>query len=94
MQKDRKILLERLSEEVDEIALEWRKKIEALSNQFNEASTKLSSKIRELKNVSSDQKIQLEKEIKSLKLSLNTKWNEWIELTNLTTKEFELVHAH
>ena len=50
--KDRKIILERLSHEVDEIAAEWRNKIETVSSHFEETSLNLNNKIRELKNVS------------------------------------------
>ena len=92
--KDRKIILERLSHEVDEIASEWRHKIETLSSHFEETSLNLNNKIRELKNVSDAQKAHLELEIKQLKKNLNKTWNEWIQLTQVTTKKFKLAHAH
>ena len=92
--KDRKIILERLSHEVDEIASEWRHKIETLSSQFEDTSLHLNNKIRELKNVSEAQKAHLELEIKQLKKHLNKTWNEWIQLTQVTTKKFKLAHAH
>ena len=54
----------------------------------------LNNKIRELKNVSEAQKTHLELEIKQLKKHLNKTWNEWIQLTQVTTKKFKLAHAH
>ena len=94
VQKDRKILLERLSEEVDEIAAEWKHKIETLSSRFEEISINLNNKIRELKGVRKSQKITLEKEIRLLKSNLNHTWKEWLDLTDITSKQFKLEHTH
>ena len=44
--------------------------------------------------MSAMQKAHLELEIKQLKKNLNKTWNEWIQLTQVTTKKFKLVHAH
>jgi len=92
VQKDRRLILNRLSEEVDEIASEWTHKVETLAEQFDEISSALSSKIRELKTVKGMQKIDLEKEVKALKSNLNTTWDEWIQLTRIAAKKFELAH--
>ena len=92
VQKDRRLILNRLSEEVDEIASEWTHKVETLAEQFDEISSALSSKIRELKTVKGMQKIDLEKEVKTLKSNLNTTWDEWIQMTRIAAKKFELAH--
>lgn len=94
VQKDRKIILDRLSEEVDEIASEWREKVEQLSSKFENISLNLNNKVRELKNVSDSQKLPLEEEVKQLKSHLDHTWKEWLELTQNATKQFKLAHSH
>ena len=94
VQKDKKLLLDRLSEEVDDIANEWKNKIHSLASRFEEISLNLNKKLRELKDARKNQKINLEKEIKQLRSNLNITWKEWIELTQRTTKQFKLVHSH
>ena len=94
VQKDRKIILDRLSEEVDEIASEWREKVEQLSSKFESISLNLNNKVRELKNVSDSQKLPLEEEVKQLKSHLDHTWKEWLELTQNATKQFKLAHSH
>lgn len=92
VQKDRRLILNRLSEEVDEIANEWTQKVEAISGQFDEIASVLSTKVRELKSVQGIHKVNLEKEIKALKSSLDSTWEDWIQLTRIAAKKFELAH--
>lgn len=92
--KDKKLIIEHLSHEVDEFASEMKVKVEELSKKFEDNSAKLMAKLRELKQASADQKVKLEEEIKALRIALKETWNEWVELTRTATKHYNLGHAH
>lgn len=94
IQKDRKMLVEHLSEEVDELATEMKHKIEELAGVFEEKAAALTTKVRELKQASAEQRANLEAEIKALRASLKETWDEWVALTRQATKQFHLAHDH
>ena len=94
IQKDRKLIVEHLSEEVDEAASELRAKIEALAAQFDAKTLELMNKLREFKDSSSTQRNALKNEIKLLRRSLKGHWGEWVELTKATVQQYDIVHAH
>jgi stearoyl-CoA desaturase (delta-9 desaturase) len=90
--KDKKMILEHLSHEMDDCAAELKLKLEELSVVFEEKATVLMAKLRELKQASSDQKKQLQVEVKSLRASLNITWDEWVEVTSNASKQYEFAH--
>ena len=94
VQKDKKMLLEHLSHEVDELTTEMGKKLEELSTAFEDKATLLMSKLRELKQATAAQRTRLRKEIKELRAALKKLWDEWGTLTRQTARQYHLVHAH
>lgn len=94
IQKDRKLILSHLSDEVDEAANELRIKIEDLSAHFDAKTQELMNKLRELKEVSQAQRSHLQAEIKELRRGLKQSWSEWIDLTATAARQYDLAHAH
>jgi stearoyl-CoA desaturase (delta-9 desaturase) len=94
IQKDRKLLIAHLNEEVDEAAQELRAKIEALASHFEANTQELMNKLREIKEASQAQRGKLQAEIKELRRGLKRSWSEWIDLTTATVRQYDIVHAH
>ena len=94
IQKDRKLILSHLSEEVDEAAVELRKKIEDLAAHFDAHTLELMNKLRELKEVSQAQRSKLQSEIKELRRGLKSSWSEWVDLTTAAVRQYDIAHAH
>ncbi|MEM1223520.1 MAG: fatty acid desaturase [Verrucomicrobiota bacterium] len=92
--KDKKMIFEHLSEEVDEIATELKARLEELSSSFEEKATMLKNKLRELKQATDEQRSKLEAEIKALRVALKKNWDEWVQLTKLVTTQYHLGHSH
>jgi stearoyl-CoA desaturase (delta-9 desaturase) len=90
--KDKKMILEHISHDMDERATELKVKLEELSVAFDEKAAILKAKLRELKQASAEQKKQLQKEIKSLRTSLKLTWDEWVEVTRSASKQYEFAH--
>ncbi|MFT4901269.1 MAG: stearoyl-CoA desaturase (delta-9 desaturase) [Lentimonas sp.] len=90
--KDKKMILEHLSDEVDELAAELKVKLEDLSVLFEEKSSAVMLKVRELKQANEEQRAHIQKEIKILRRSLKDTWNEWIALTRIAAREYQLAH--
>ena len=90
--KDKKMILEHLSHDMDDCAAELKLKLEELSVVFEEKAAVLMAKLRELKQASTDQKKQLQAEAKSLRASLNITWDEWVEVTSNASKQYEFAH--
>ena len=94
VQKDKKLILEHLSHEVDDLAAEMKQKLEELSTAFEDKAAILMNKVRELKQASADQRAKLQKEIKELRASLKETWDEWVALTRQATQQYQLAHTH
>jgi len=90
--KDKKMIIDHLNEEIDELATELKAKLEELSTIFEENATALMLKMRELKQASAGQKAKIQAEIKALKASLKETWNEWVEVTRMAAKQYQLAH--
>jgi hypothetical protein len=45
-----------------------------------------------LKQANAEQKKRIEAELKQLRSSLKSTWNEWLELTRMAVKTYELAH--
>ncbi len=94
VQKDKKLILEHLSHEVDDLATEIKERLEELSAAFEDKAVLLMNKIRELKQATAVQRARLKKEIKELRASLKKTWDEWAILTRQATRQYQLTHAH
>ena len=95
VRKDKKLLMERLHDEWDELAKEFRTKLEELSTRYEETSTLLTTKMRDLKDASAEKKKALQTEIRLLRQELQQYWRDWVRLTDLTLRHFHLEeHAH
>jgi stearoyl-CoA desaturase (delta-9 desaturase) len=92
--KDKKLILDHLSHEVDELATEFKHKLEEVADVFEDKAATLMQKARELKLASDEQSSHLQKEIKELRASLKITWNEWVALTRHATQHYELAHSH
>lgn len=92
--KDKKLILEHISAEMDEYAAQLRTRLEELSTAFEEQAAVLMKKLRELKEATDEQRAILQREIKALRASLKTTWDEWVELTRLAARQYQLAHAH
>ena len=90
--KDKKMILEHISEEMDEYATELKAKLEALSLTFDEKAAAIKVKIRELKKASNEHKNILKQEIKQLRASLKETWDEWVEVTQDAAKQYHFAH--
>lgn len=94
VQKDKKLILEHISEEMDEFATELKERLEELSEAFEEKASALMVKARELKQATAEQRKKLQAEIKALRASLKETWDEWVELTRLAASQYEFAHDH
>lgn len=90
--KDKKMILEHISEEMDEFAAELREKLEELSAAFEEKAAALMVKVRELKQATDEQRKRLQREISELRASLKQTWDEWIAVTRMAARQYEFSH--
>lgn len=90
--KDKKMILEHISDEVDEFANELRVRLEELSAAFEETAASLMIKLREIKHATDEQRKHLQKEIAALRASLREIWNEWVALTRQAAHQYEFAH--
>ncbi|MEX2380889.1 MAG: fatty acid desaturase [Opitutales bacterium] len=90
--KDKKMLLEHLSEEVDELASELRHRLEELATRFEANASVMIKKLSEFKKGSSDKRKQLRAEIRHLNAELRTLWKEWVSLTEMAAHRYQLAH--
>ena len=74
------------------MATDFKQKLEALSKLFDEKASAVMLKARELKQANAEQKNRIEAELKQLRTSLKSTWNEWLELTRMAVKTYELAH--
>ncbi|WP_269523839.1 acyl-CoA desaturase [Coraliomargarita parva] len=93
--KDKKMIIEHLShlgDDMDELASELKARLEDLAARFDEQSTALMLKIREMKKATAGQREKLVKEIHAMRSALKQIWNEWLEVTRMAAKEYQLAH--
>lgn len=90
--KDKKMILDHISGEMDELATELKQKLEELSDTFEEKASALMLKLRELKQASDDQRQAIQREIKALRQSLKETWKEWVEVTRMAANQYQLAH--
>lgn len=92
--KDKDLLLERFKTELDEKAIEFRKRAEELADAFEDKASVILAKVRELKDATDAKRKLLKQEIRELKRELRVYWNEWIELTQFAVRNYNLAHAY
>ena len=92
VQKDKKMILEHIRDDVDEYATELKERLEELSAKFEEKAALLVVKMRELKQASDEQRARIQKEIKALRASLKETWDEWVAVTRMAAQQYQFVH--
>ena len=92
VQKDKKMILQHLEEEMDAVAAELKVKLEELAKVFEEKAAEIMNKVRELKEATNEQKKKLLAELKTLRASLKETWSEWVALTGQVARQYELAH--
>ncbi len=92
VQKDKKLLLERLHHEMDEFASEMRTKLEELATAFEARASLMMKKLRECKEATSDRRRQLRAEIRHLEREMREMWREWVSLTKAAARQYQLAH--
>ena len=92
VQKDKKMLLERLGHEVDGRAAELRQRLEELAATFESNATAALQKLAEFKKASTEKRDEMRGEIRHLKAELRRTWKEWVRLTEITADNYELAH--
>jgi stearoyl-CoA desaturase (delta-9 desaturase) len=92
--RDKKLILEHLSEIADDTAADLKLRLEELSASFEEKSSALMLKVRELKKATDAQKERIKQEIKELRQALKKVWDEWVEVTRMIARQYEIAHSH
>ena len=90
--KDKKMIINHLGEEMDDLAADLKLKLEEVSALFEEQAAAIMLKARELKQASAEQQKTIQKEIKTLRASLKETWAEWVALTRQAAKDYQLAH--
>jgi stearoyl-CoA desaturase (Delta-9 desaturase) len=90
--KDKKLLMEHLAEEMDELAHDLRLRLEELASSFETHASTMMRKLAEFKKASAEKRHQLRAEIRQLRLELRRLWKEWVELTELAASRYQLSH--
>ena len=90
--KDKNLILEHMNEEIDEIAIEMKTKLEKLATSFEITASTLIAKINELKQATHEARAKINDEIKTLRAELKQNWKEWIVLTRMATKRYAIAH--
>lgn len=94
VRKDKSLLLDRLSHEKDELALELRRKVEEMAAAFEATATAMAHAMAELKRASAEKRRLLRKEVRRLDAELREIWKEWVSLTTLAVRQYGLTHSH
>ena len=92
VQKDKKMILQHLEEEMDAVAAELKEKLEELAKIFEEKAAAIMLKARELKQATNEQRKKILAELKALRASLKETWDEWIALTGQVSRQYKLAH--
>lgn len=90
--KDKHLLLEKISREIDETSCEVRKKLEELSAVFEQKTTLLTEKLKELRETKKENRRPLLDETRQLKQELRGLWKSWLSLTQFTVQRYSIVH--
>lgn len=92
VQKDKKMIIRHLEEEMDAVAAELKARLEELSKVFEDKATAIMLKVRELKQATKAQKKIILAELKALRASLKKTWSEWVALTRQVASRYQLAH--
>lgn len=92
VEKDRRLLLEHLHHEVDDLAAELRVKLEELATAFESRASLMMKKMREIKQTSRDKRRSLRAEIRNLEREIRVLWKEWVTLTKRAARQYQLAH--
>lgn len=92
VQKDKQLLLAHIGHEMDELAAETRARLEELAATFEARASVMMKKLAEFRKTSADKKRQLRMEIRYLERELRVMWKEWVSLTQLAARQYQLAH--
>ena len=92
VKKDKFLLLERISREIDETSHELRHKLEDMSAAFEHKTALLIDKLKELKESTSENRRMLLIETRQLKQELRAMWKSWISLTQFTVRRYSIAY--
>lgn len=90
--KDKKLLLDHISGEMDELAAELRHRLEDLATAFETNASAMMKKLSEFKKASAEKRQQLRTEIRYLNAELRRLWKEWVHLTEMAAHRYQLAH--
>ncbi|MCC5805946.1 MAG: fatty acid desaturase [Opitutales bacterium] len=92
--KDKRLLLDRLSAEVDELAMELSRKLEHLADTFDGNVAALSGSLAEFREASKEKRALLRIEIRRLRREIRANWKAWVALTRWTARRYAPTHSH
>ena len=92
VQRDRKLIREQLNDKFDHFAAHLQNRLADISTRFEDNASELMLKFRQLKEASRDQRSRIRREIKELRRNLRSLWAQWLELTRIAAKEYDLAH--
>ena len=90
--KDKHLLLEKISREIDDTSHEVRRKLEELSAVFEQKTAVLMDKLKELRETTKENRRPLLIETRQLKQELKDLWKSWLSLTQFTVQRYSIVH--
>lgn len=90
--QDKKLLLSRLNQEIDELAQDLKQRLHDLSTRFEQNANRMISLAQDLKRASTEKKKQLSLEVRQLKRELRANWRAWVSLTTLASKHYQVSH--
>lgn len=94
VKNDKRMLLDRIRDEIDETAQELRGKLEDLSKTYEVKAAELTKAYRELKVATEDRRQILLFEIKQLQRELKATWKNWVSLAEMMEKRYSLADSH
>ena len=94
VKNDKRMLLERIRDEIDETAQDLRGKLEDLSKTYDVKAAELTKAYRELKIATEERRQILLVEIKELKKEVKAAWKNWVSLAEMMEKRYSLAHSH
>lgn len=90
LSKDKKLFIDRLSHEADELADDLLARIEQLSASFESNATALARTLRDLRSASKNQRHLMRIEIRRLRRELRATWKAWVSLTRWASNRYSI----
>lgn len=94
VQKDKNLLLEQLSHQLDGFAHDLKERLEHVATSYEKTSAEFLEKLSEIKRASAEKRRLLELDIKRMRAELQVNWDTWLQLTRLVAGHYVLDHSH